>query len=241
MSRPPVNPSSLKRKRPETQPLGPTGDAESTILRLIKSVGDSGILLKDIKQESKVPDNMCTKVLKSLMGKNLIKEVVNIKNKGRKIYMAVEFEPSKELSGGDWYNNGELDKPFIDSLKKVCFGFIRTQKVSTLDGVYLAVKKSGVVTVEIAKQQIGEIITSLVLDNEILEVKSTGLGDYYSIPMGTTCYRVASGGGAVRGPPTGGFASIPCGACPRIRDCAVDGLISPSTCVYYTKWLDIEF
>ncbi|KAL3649154.1 hypothetical protein CASFOL_005557 [Castilleja foliolosa] len=241
MSRPPVNPSSLKRKRPETQPPGPTGDAESTILRLIKNTGDSGILLRDIKKESKIPDNMCTKALKSLTAKNMIKQVVNIKNKGSKIYMAVEFEPSKELSGGDWYVDGELDKGFIDVLKKICYRFIGKQKVSTIDGVHLEVKKSECATVEVTKQQIGEILNSLVLDNEILEVKSTGLGEYYSIPKGTTCYRMG-GGGAAKGPPkTGGFASIPCGACPRISDCSADGLISPTTCVYYTKWLDIEF
>ncbi|KAL8509132.1 hypothetical protein ACS0TY_016359 [Phlomoides rotata] len=62
----------------------------------------------------------------------------------------------------------------------------------------------------------------MVLENEIMEVKSTGLGDYHSIPIGKICYRAGSGI-----PKGGRFASMPCGVCPVIGLCAPDGLISP--------------
>ncbi|KAK6122122.1 hypothetical protein DH2020_044132 [Rehmannia glutinosa] len=240
MSRSLVSPSSLKRKRPETQLPGLV-DAEHAILNLIKSKKDLGIWTREIKLETKLADNVVTKSVKSLLAKGLIKEVVNIQNKAKKTYMAVEFEPSKEISGGEWYNNGELDKQLIDALKLVCFRYMRMQKVATLEGVHNEIKKNGVVTFDISSQQIGEILNSMVLDNDIIEVKSTGLGDYYSIPIGKTCYRVAGGAGVAKGPRMGAFATIPCGACPRISFCTSDGVISPSTCVYYTKWLGIDF
>ncbi|KAG8375073.1 hypothetical protein BUALT_Bualt10G0062300 [Buddleja alternifolia] len=229
-----------KRKRPETDPPGLV-DSERAILNVIKSKKDIGIWARDIKQETKLADHVVTKSLKSLLTKKLIKEVVNIQNKGKKHYMAVEFEPSKEISGGEWYVDGNLDKALINVLEQLCFRYIRAQKVVTLEGVHNELKKNRVVTFDISSQQVGEILNSMVLDNNIIEVKSTGLRDYHSIPIGTVCYRVASAAGVAKGLRIGAFASIPCGACPRISLCTPDGVISPSNCVYYARWLNIDF
>ncbi|XP_073149379.1 uncharacterized protein [Henckelia pumila] len=231
---------ALKRKRPETDSPGLV-DAERAILDSIKSKKDLGIWVRDIKLDTKLTDHVVNKSLKSLIAKKLVKEVVNIQYKGKKHYMAVEFEPSKEISGGDWYIDGNLDKEFIKALQDLCLWYMRSQRVATLQGVHNELKKSDVVNFELSAQQIEEILNSLVLDDEIIEVKSNGLGDYRSIPIGTICYRVASVAGVAKGSKVGAFASIPCGACPRINQCTSDGVISPSNCVYYNKWLDIEF
>ncbi|KAL8536522.1 hypothetical protein ACS0TY_011932 [Phlomoides rotata] len=225
-------PSSTKRKRPES-------DSERVILSSIRSKKDMGIWTRDIKLETKLPDNVVNKSLKSLLGKRLIKEVVNIQKRGKKHYMAAEIEACKEISGGDWYVNGVLDKGLIHVVEQLCLRCIRLHMVSTLDRVHKEVKKSRVVKFDISSQQVGEILNLMVLDNVIIEVKR--LGDYDSIPVGTTCYRVPTG--AARGPTKGALASIPCGACPRISLCTPDpdGVISPTTCVYYTKWLNIDF
>ncbi|KAL7582147.1 hypothetical protein Lser_V15G46191 [Lactuca serriola] len=75
----------------------------------------------------------------------------------------------------------------------------------------------------------------MVLDNMIIDVNSTGLGEYHSIPIGNLCYRCPSGGDLDQGlRRTEAMVSIPYGVCPRIRECTPDGLISPTTCVYYT-------
>ncbi|ESR64042.1 hypothetical protein CICLE_v100094942mg, partial [Citrus x clementina] len=52
------------------------------------------------------------------------------------------------------------------------------------------------------------------------------------------CYKNVSKGGGGGEPKTGSLASVPCGVCPQINFCTPDGVISPKTCVYYTKWLD---
>ncbi|PWA92030.1 protein kinase superfamily protein [Artemisia annua] len=59
----------------------------------------------------------------------------------------------------------------------------------------------------------------------IIDVKSTGLAEYHKIPVGQECYRCIAGDKA---PITGAMVSIPCGVCPRIRQCTPDGLISPT-------------
>ncbi|KAK9282003.1 hypothetical protein L1049_004914 [Liquidambar formosana] len=232
--------SSLKRKRPDSNSLSQSlTEHERVLYDLIRSKQDMGIWTRDMKRETNLPDNVVTKSLKVLQAKKLIKEVVNIQNKGRKHFMAVEFEPSKELTGGAWYVEGNLDIEFIKFLKELCLKQIYMMKVATVEGVSDAIKRTGAFKVECTTQQIAEIVKALVLDNEILEVRSTGSGEFSSIPIGAVCYRCTSRGGlGGGGPKIGAMASIPCGVCPRISQCTPDGIISPRTCVYFAKWLD---
>ncbi|KAH7568085.1 hypothetical protein JRO89_XS07G0231600 [Xanthoceras sorbifolium] len=193
---------SLKRKKPDTNsPADSLTDHERILFNLIKSKQDMGIWAGDMKREINLPNNIFTKSLKSLQAKNLIKEVVNIQNKGRKHFMAAEFEPSRKyLAGRD------------------------------------ALKRSGVFREDLTKQQIEEILRALVLDADIVELKSNGLGVFANVPVGKVCYK--SKGGSVGEPRIEAFASILCGVCPHIGLCTPDGIISPKTCEYYTKWFD---
>ncbi|KAI4351386.1 hypothetical protein L6164_005756 [Bauhinia variegata] len=230
---------SLKRKQPDSGPSSVAlTDHERILYNVIRSKRDMGIWTRDLKRESNLADNVVNKSLKSLEGKKLIKEVVNIQNKGRKHYMAAEFEPSKEITGGDWYSEGILDVDFINIVKDQCLKHIFRQKVATFDGVSEWIRKSGIFKAEITQQQIEEILRALVLDNEITEVKSTGFGEFASVPIGRVCYKCTSKSGHKGEPKAGAMASVPCGVCPRISLCTPDGIISPGTCVYYEKWLD---
>ncbi|KAJ1406450.1 Winged helix-like DNA-binding domain superfamily [Sesbania bispinosa] len=230
---------SLKRKRQDLALVSESlTDGERILYNLIHSKKDLGIWTGDMKRETNLPDNVVKKSLKLLQSKNLIKEVVNIQNKGRKHYMAAEFEPSKEITGGDWYSEGSLDTDLINLIKDVCLKYIFRQKVVTRDGVLEWSTKSGVFSAEVTTQQIEEILRTLVLDDEIMEVKSTGFGDFASVPVGRVCYKCKSKGGVRGEQKASAMASIPCGVCPRINFCTPDGIVSPKTCVYFQKWLD---
>lgn len=92
---------------------------------------------------------------------------------------------------------------------------------------------------EKAKQRADQADTkNLVLDNVIMDVKSNGLHEYSATRIGEVCYKLTgknSGGGETR---AGAFASVPCGACPHTGLCSPGGVIFPSTCAYFQKWLD---
>ncbi|KAH8481361.1 hypothetical protein H0E87_029010 [Populus deltoides] len=232
-------PSSLKRKRPEVNsPAQSLTEHERLLYDVIRSKQDIGIWTRDMKKEAKLPDNVVNKSLKALQVKKLIKEVVNIQNKGRKHFMATEFEPSKEISGGAWYLEGSLDTEFIESLKQLCKRQIERRAVATLEEVTDSINSYPAFNVDVTKQQIEEILRTLILDNVIMEVKSNGMGEFASIPFGEVCYKYISKAGLGGEPKAGALASIPCGVCPRISQCTPDGIISPKTCVYYQKWLD---
>lgn len=231
----------MKRKRSnKDSPTQGLVDADNIVLNVVKSKKNLGIWVAEVKKEANLAPTVVDKSLSSLVKKKLIKQVVNIQNKGRKHYMAVEFEPSEELTGGAWYSGGNLDKEFITVLRDTCLKVIEMMKVATAEGIHDFLKKRKVV--ECTSQQVAEILNSMVLDNAVIEVKSTGLGEYHSIPVGSVCYRTASCVALGTGPKTiGSMASIPCGACPRISLCSPNGIISPQTCVYYTKWLSFDF
>lgn len=230
-------PSSLKRKQPDSNsPLDSLTEQERTIYNVIRSKQDLGIWLRDLKRETNLPDHMVNKCVKALLAKKVVKEVVT-KNKGKKHVMAVEFEPSKEITGGNWYVDGSLDTDFINLLKDQCVKMIHKMKVATLEGISDAIRKSNIFKVEFTIQQIEEIVRALVLDNEIVELRSNGMGDFDFIPTGKLCYKCVSKVGKGE-PKIGAMASIPCGFCPRISECTPDGIISPKTCIYFEKWLD---
>ena len=37
------------------------------------------------------------------------------------------------------------------------------------------------------------------------------------------------------------FTAVPCGVCTVFSDCREGGVISPETCPYMKKWLDLDF
>ncbi|KAK9052898.1 hypothetical protein SSX86_029528 [Deinandra increscens subsp. villosa] len=228
---------SLLNKRKKPEPKAVLVESDRKVLEVIKSKKEMAIWSRDLKMETNLSDVVISKSLKNLLNSSLIKEVVHAQQKGRKHYIAAEFEPSKEVTGGSWYVNGDLDTAFIDQLKDLCLKIIRKLKVVTADGVYDFFKTNRLTNTDCTSQQISEILRSMVLDNMIIDVKSTGLGEYHSIPIGKLCYRCPPGD-VNQGPKKGALVSIPCGVCPRIRECTPDGLISPTTCVYYNKWLD---
>ncbi|XP_048129796.1 DNA-directed RNA polymerase III subunit RPC6-like isoform X2 [Rhodamnia argentea] len=229
-----------KRKRPDLKVPAPyMTEQEKILYNLIQSKQDLGIWSWDIKRETSLPDNVVDKSLKSLRSKLLIKEVVNVQFKGRKHYLASEFEPSSEITGGKWYNDqGFLETEFINFLKDQCLKHIRNLKIATVDTVANAVRRSRVLKIDCSSQEIGDIVRALVLDNDVIEMRSNGLGEFASVPTGRMCYKCRRSPDAMKEPRVGVMAWIPCGVCPRIARCMPGGTISPMTCEYYSKWLD---
>ncbi|XP_020574967.1 DNA-directed RNA polymerase III subunit RPC6 [Phalaenopsis equestris] len=225
-------------KLPQKRKLPPLPENEKKLHDLIWSKQSLGIWTADMKKQTGLANNAVTKALKSLQSKNLIKDVVNVHNKARKFFMAVEFEPSKEISGGTWYSDGTLDLEFIRILREQCRMHVERLKIASVENVWKCVRDSGIFKTECSLQQIQEILVAMYLDKEIEELISSGVGEFSNIQAGKKCYRSLRGRG---GPKAGGLSSVPCGVCPRINECSPDGIISPKTCVYYQKWLGLDF
>uniref|UniRef100_A0A7N0ZS78 DNA-directed RNA polymerase III subunit RPC6 n=1 Tax=Kalanchoe fedtschenkoi TaxID=63787 RepID=A0A7N0ZS78_KALFE len=228
--------ATAKRKRPEPKSLTPplTGQ-EKVIYELIRSRREEGIWSKDIKQETDIAEAVVNKCLKVLIVKKLVKEVPNYQNKGKKIYMAVEYQPSEALTGGFWYENGKPDEESIEPISKLCTGVLHNMGVGTVEDIANAVRNTRALNFDCPTMRILQLVKALVLKGQLLEMRSTGYGEFSSIPVGAVCYKCVT---KTALPKAGAFASIPCGVCPHLSICTPDGLVSPSNCVYYGKWLD---
>lgn len=229
-----------KRPQPDSGPRLPKlTEPEFKIYEVIKSKEGSGIWTNDVRKEViGFPPTVINKALKSLQSKNLIKEVTSVKHKTRKIVMGVEFEPSEEISGGTWYQDGALDIAFIKILRQQCRRLMEDLKVATCEMIRKSIKDSRVFNMDITLQQIYEIVELMVLDKEVDKLKSSGVGEFSHVLAGKECYRISK---SRESPKEGALSSIPCGVCPRISECTPDGVISPINCVYYNKWLGIDF
>ena len=54
-----------------------------------------------------------------------------------KKYMLYNLVPSKEITGGPWYHNGEFDYGFIKELQKTAIAFIQREHQATAAQVHL--------------------------------------------------------------------------------------------------------
>lgn len=140
-------------------------------------------------------------------------------------------------TGGTWFSGGSLNTEVINDVKNKCKQQITKLKAATADMIWKGMKKSDPNLIY-TMQQIGDVLEVLVLDKEVEEVKSTGKGDFANVPAGKVCYRTVQRSSRAH---IGALASIPCGVCPRLRDCTPDGVISPRNCEYYKKWLGGDF
>ncbi|XP_071730473.1 uncharacterized protein [Rutidosis leptorrhynchoides] len=226
---------SQKRKRAEIKPNNGLSELDYEVFKCIKNEGYQAISEQNLTKETKLSIAAVRKCIKTLQVSSLIKEIPHAQFKG-KHYIVAEYTPAENVTGGLWYTDGKLDTEFIEQLKDICFKTIKKLKVATVEGVNDFLNKNGLLTnKECSNEQISEILRLLILDNVVVEVKSNGVGEYHSIPVGNVCYR-CSAVKVDQGLKLGVMASIPCGVCPRISKCTPDGLISPSSCVYYKKW-----
>ncbi|KAF6171094.1 hypothetical protein GIB67_015042 [Kingdonia uniflora] len=136
-------------------------DPDRALLELVCSKKELG--------ESQLHDHVVTKSVKTLLAKKVIKEVINIHNKRGKCYMAVEFQPSVELTGGVFYTDGKLDAG-VDGTRVLNFEITLLKRVQ-------------------------DIVGTLILDKDVEELKSCGTGYFADIPKGKTCYQCLDSAG----------------------------------------------
>eukprot|EP00898_Chlorokybus_atmophyticus_P000277 jgi/Chlat1/124/Chrsp1S03219 len=208
------------------------------VYQLIQRSGNMGIWTKDMKIRSNLQQPQITKILKTLEGRKLVKAVKSVASKNRKVYMAFEVEPSREITGGAWYTEQEFDAEFIGVLMQQCSKYINAKGTATLADLHQFVKSTGLSKIELSQEDVLSIINTLIFDGKVEELTSTGPGDpnvpKKTYPRNTVFYRPAR----TSMPETTAFTSLPCGICTVFDECTPDGIINPSSCEYYQQWLE---
>ena len=99
--------------------------SELQVYQIIQSTSNMGIWTRDLKTRSNLQQPQVAKILKTLENRKLIKSIKWVTNKNRKVYMVAEQEPSREITGGAWYTENEMDHEFIQQTMKICLHFVQ--------------------------------------------------------------------------------------------------------------------
>lgn len=99
----------------------------------IEEAGTEGIWLRVIVHKSNLHLNVCTKIVKELKKKHLVKEFTGSRQAGvaRKMLILEHLEPSADNLGGAFYPDGELDTGLVEV---VCYSVFRyVEKMSWVE------------------------------------------------------------------------------------------------------------
>ncbi|KAJ1259808.1 hypothetical protein BS78_10G184400 [Paspalum vaginatum] len=237
-------PPADQPSEPSSDPATPTISArvlaqlpsqERQMYSLIYEAGSNGMWMPDVRKRLMMSSYTATKVARTLVSLELLKEVSDVRHRRKKVFMATDFQPSAEMTGGTWYHDGRLDTDAVSAARHSCQAQVERLGVATVDMIHNGILRDNP-RAGYTINNITGIVETMVLDKVLEEVKSTGEGEFTAIRSGTVCYR------PVAHPAEGGMMEgIPCGVCPRIDECSPEGVISPSTCVYYKKWSEKYF
>jgi DNA-directed RNA polymerase III subunit RPC6 len=201
-----------------------------TVYKLISDANTQGIWAKELSTKSKIPTGTLARLTKTLEHRKLIKQITPAQYRSRKVWMLYELEPASELSGGSWYKDGQIDSELITRLRSATYQYISncSEPVTAEDVQRFLATQSLSRSIE----SIESIIRTLVLDRELtmLEPQSMKGKASYVIRRKSNVIEFSNEF----------FSSIPCVGCPVRSQCAPGHNISPETCQFLARWLQIE-
>ncbi|KAK4533866.1 hypothetical protein CCYA_CCYA19G4748 [Cyanidiococcus yangmingshanensis] len=107
--------ANAQRKR-----LAGLSNTERAVYEQVRVAGEYGVWVRHIRGRLGLPLSDVNRALKELQRRELVKQVQNVRNKTRKLYMLAELEPSREVTGGPFYDDeGTFDHEFIHQLREL--------------------------------------------------------------------------------------------------------------------------
>lgn len=232
-----------KLKDPEKKSTVPKGvdNEEKVVYSIIEEGGNKGIWIRDIRVKSNLIMTQLNKILKNLENKKLIKAVKSVNGTRKKVYMLYNLNPDRSVTGGAWYQDRDFEVEFVDVLSQQCLRYLKQVKEESEKGQNgpMVSKQKSMCTVRMVHKFISDLgISKVNLDEEDLEtilktVVYDGNAERVIQTDGSSLYRATN----IPILPTG-LVQMPCGVCPVMQNCAINGLVTPKTCTYMAEWLE---
>ncbi|KAG4104028.1 hypothetical protein H8356DRAFT_981493 [Neocallimastix lanati (nom. inval.)] len=225
---------------------------EKIIYGYIKEAGSKGIWQKDLKIKSGIHQKQVLASLKALEKRKIIKTVKSIKNSIKRVYMLYELAPSDEVTGGTFYQDNELDVEFIEILSTAIYRKILKDSMSVSEDQLLPANypyyptvsslshflnnsdlfRSGV---SLDNDDVQGLLDRLVYDGKIEKRlrSSLGAGAGTEDEEDLWMYKAVNSNKSENV-----LTDTPCGQCPVFKMCDSLGEVNPTTCQYFSKWLE---
>ncbi|KAK5679107.1 34-kDa subunit of RNA polymerase III (C) [Elasticomyces elasticus] len=89
---------------------------ERTLYEYVEDAHTKGIWLKDLKKRSGIEDGKVQKAMSKLEGARLVKVIKNVRAPAQKTYMLFHLVPSDDVTGGSFFDAGDLDEVLIEEV-----------------------------------------------------------------------------------------------------------------------------
>ncbi|KAJ1330850.1 DNA-directed RNA polymerase III subunit RPC6 [Microdochium nivale] len=93
-----------------------TSQEQSLVYESIDNAGADGAWQQDMKKKLNIQENTLKKVLKELESRRLIRQVTDVANISKKIWIKYNLKQSAKSTGGPFYTDSTLDEGFIEAL-----------------------------------------------------------------------------------------------------------------------------
>ncbi|ELQ73828.1 RNA polymerase III, subunit C34 [Trachipleistophora hominis] len=155
-----------------------TEDDEKSVLDVLKKSKGQGCTIRDIRLTTKLSQNLITKILRKMQDMKMVKAVKGQKNR-QNIFMVFEETPDDEVTGGIWFNNGDVDVEFTNQLIKLIYTFVRNKTRDlisydhnpTIEDIKSFITESNVLSINISMADLRKIIDVMVYGQILLELR----------------------------------------------------------------------
>lgn len=113
------------RPRDAAQQVQKLSAEEKMVYIMIEESHSSGVWVRNIKKRSNLTDQGLTKVTDKLCKLRLAKAVRNIRAPAQKTYMLYHLAPNDDVTGGSFYDGGELDENLVEELANLIVFHVR--------------------------------------------------------------------------------------------------------------------
>ncbi|XP_003576976.2 DNA-directed RNA polymerase III subunit rpc6 [Brachypodium distachyon] len=218
------------------------------------AAGSHGMSSGDLQAALDLTPATVTRLTNALVVLGVLKKVPAVRSprfRNRQapvVFMDARVEPSAEITGGGrWHHgDGKVDAPAVALARRACLDQIDRLPgpAATPSMVHagLVGRGGGGPAGVLSVGHVAEVLRAMALGGVLEECRNnTGEeeGEFGGLGQG----RCATGARRAGAPAwAGAMEEFPCGVCPVIGQCSPDGgLVSPATCVYFNKWLEMDF
>jgi DNA-directed RNA polymerase III subunit RPC6 len=115
------------RSREVASQLSSLDNDERLIYEAIENSETTGIWLKRLKQNTGVAPGNVNKIIKKLESSQLIKSIKSVKSPAQRIYMLFHLAPAEDVTGGSFFDSGDLDEGLVEELGNLIVFHVRSQ------------------------------------------------------------------------------------------------------------------
>eukprot|EP00939_MAST-03C_sp_MAST-3C-sp1_P001342 g1342.t1 len=194
----------------------------------VRESKNKGVFSNDLKYKLKLHHNQkyFKKIMGDLVKSGLVRAVRPLGEPSKICYVSSEVKVTKDLCGGPWYKEGNLDVEFIAMMEKVILK-LGARKTVTAAKLATTFGEKKMFSVPVGPSDTLQVLHKMYFDGKF-ETKGVPVSEFEV----TTKFYIKDDDFLNES-----LSNMPCGRCSMVDTCSPGGAISPENCKYMDEWL----